>query len=180
MKKLAAILLLFLSTVSAQGVDNQSKLNSQETFKILGIELGKDTIDNVKKFANEKNCRLEKDAGEDNSYLLKGCFDLPGEEFSTRYSYDEKTGKVISIYFTLSGLLDSRTYLSIQNYIEALKHRYGKPSYNNGMGVSIWEWNLPNLNITATKCVDFSIKYTSLVVTRMMKEREVNKISSQM
>ena len=63
MKKLAVILSLFLSTVSAQGVDNQSKLNSQETFKILGIELGKDTIDDLEKVTKEKNCRTGKRSG---------------------------------------------------------------------------------------------------------------------
>ena len=181
MKKLVVMLLLFFSAVGAQSADNQRDLSSQETFKILGIELGKDTIDDVKKIAHEKKCRLEKN--EDESYSLEGCFDLPGE-YWTRYSFDKKTGKVFSICFSL--LSDGDRKLAnespILNYLEALENRYGKPSSVNHIPrISVWIWKFPNLKIDARDSFgDFYIEYTSLVVTRMMKEREVNRISSQM
>lgn len=179
MKKLAVILLLFLSTVSAQGVDNQSKLNSQETFKILGVELGKDTIDDLKKITKEKNCQLEKN--EDDSYLMKGCFDLPGN-YWIKYSFDQKTGKIFSIVFRLDyDALDRGPDSNKQRYLEALKKRYGQPSSVDYLATSShWAWAFPNLTIEATHIHHFYIEYVSPIVTKMMEEREVNKISSQM
>lgn len=184
MKKLAVILLLFLSTVNAQGVDNQSKLNSQETFKILGVELGRDTIFDLKKFTKEKNCQLEKN--EDDSYSMKGCFDLPGN-FWIKYSFDQKTGKIFSIFFRLDyDAFDSGPDSTMQRYLQALEKKYGKPSSDYFKTFSKWVWGFPNLTIEATDRFGFQplhhfdIEYVSPIVTKMMEEREVNRISSQM
>lgn len=178
MKKLAVILLLFLSTVNAQGVDNQSKLNSQETFKILGIELGKDTIDDLEKIIERKNCRILKKS--ESYHLSKECFDLPGD-YTIGYFFDPSTRKISSIDFTLDlTAVDSRA--ARENYFDALRSKYGNPiSEQNFSSLSTWKWDFPNLNIDVSRNNQvFSIRYTSRVVTKMVKEREVNKISSQM
>lgn len=185
MKKLVVMLLLFFSAVGAQSADNQRDLSSQETFKILGIELGKDTINDLKKISKEKNCQLEKNEGD--SYSMKGCFDLPGN-YWIKYSFDQKTGKIFSILFRLDyDAFDSGPDSTMQRYLEALKKRYGEPSSVDYFKTfSTWVWAFPNLTIEAIDRFGFQplhhfdIEYVSPIVTKMMEEREVNKISSQM
>lgn len=177
MKKLAAILLLFLSTVSAQGADNQRDLTNQETFKILGVELGKDTIDDLEKVTKEKNCRTGKRSG---CYALsKECFDLPGD-YTIGYYFDPVTKKISSIDFMLE-INNVDGLAAMDKYLDALKAKYGKPSYHNYItDLWTWEWDFPNLNIYVTRsALIFRIRYTSQIVTKMVKEREVNKISGQ-
>lgn len=182
MKKLAIILLLFFSTVCAQEAHNESNSNNRDTFKILGVELGKDTIFDLKKITKEKDCQLEKN--EDDSYSMKGCFDLPGN-YWIKYSFDQKTGKIFSIFFRLDyDAFDNGPDSTMQHYLEALKKRYGQPSSVDYFKTfSQWEWGFPNLTIEAIDSFrfhHFDIEYISPNVTKMMKEREVNKISSQM
>ena len=89
----------------------------------------------------------------------------------------------------LSGdtLDDSGPDSTMQRYLEALKKRYGEPSSVDYFKTfSTWVWAFPNLTIEAIDRFGFQplhhfdIEYVSPIVTKMMEEREVNKISSQM
>lgn len=178
MKKLVVILLLFFSTISAQGADNQIDLSSQETFKILGIELGKDTIDDLEKVTKGKNCRIGK---RNECYALsKECFDLPGD-YTIGYYFDPVTKKISSIDFLLEiNSLDGLA--AMDKYLDALKTKYGKPSSHDYItDLWTWKWDFPNLNIDVSRTPQvFSIIYTSGIVTKMVKDRELKKITSQM